>query len=243
MLLTLSAYAPGRTMPWHCHENPTLFLLLAGNHRDLSASESYHQTAFGLVYHPTTSLHAGEFGLRPALGLNIEYGRSWLAEYELDETDLGAHRPLDSAEMRWAALQFLVTALRSADECGAEVDTRALELLAPFVKASGRRLSERAPTWLRRAEEYLAARFREPVSLRDVAREAKVHPVYLARVFRRRHRRTVSEYLRAERLMEATRLALQGATLAEAALAAGFADQAHFRALSLQNSVPLRAMV
>jgi AraC family transcriptional regulator len=55
-----------------------------------------------------------------------------------------------------------------------------------------------------------------------------VHPVYLARVFRRRHGCSVSEYLRALRLEEAGRLVLQGAPLAQAAYAAGFADQAHF---------------
>jgi AraC family transcriptional regulator len=74
----------------------------------------------------------------------------------------------------------------------------------------------------------LRARFRESVGLRHVAREAGVHPVYLARVFRRRHGCSVGEYLRVLRLVEAGRLVLEGAALAQAAHEAGFADQAHF---------------
>src|SRR5207302_385476 len=75
--------------------------------------------------------------------------------------------------------------------------------------------------------EFLREQFRDPVGLRDAAREAGVHPVYLARVFRRHHGCPVSEYLRALRLVEAGRLVLEGASLAHAAHAAGFADQAH----------------
>ena len=48
--LTLSAYRPGGTQPWHCHANPTLFLLLAGDHRDHTRHEAFDQPAFSLVY-------------------------------------------------------------------------------------------------------------------------------------------------------------------------------------------------
>jgi AraC family transcriptional regulator len=79
-----------------------------------------------------------------------------------------------------------------------------------------------------RAEEFLRASAHTPVRLRDVAAEVGVHPVYCARAFRRANGCTVSTYLHILRLLDAGRLILDGGRpLAEAALRAGFADQAH----------------
>jgi AraC family transcriptional regulator len=161
-------------------------------------------------------------------GLNIEYEPGWLSRHELDERDLGDYRPLDSAPARLAALRFLATAFQPGDRADPDLETQALELLEPLVTRPARPAEGPVPRRLRAAEDFLRVRFREPVSLRHVAREVGVHPVYLARVFRRRHGCSVSEYMRALRLAEAGRLGLQGAPLAQAAYAAGFADQAHF---------------
>jgi AraC family transcriptional regulator len=123
----------------------------------------------------------------------------------------------------------VATAFQHGDRVEADLETQALELLEPLVaRPRPDQAAGPIPRWLRTAEDFLQARFRESVGLRHVAREAGVHPVYLARVFRRCHGCSVSEYLRALRLIEAGRLVLEGTPLAQAAYAAGFADQAHF---------------
>jgi AraC family transcriptional regulator len=226
--LTLSAYGRGGTQPWHCHANPTFFILLAGDHRDHTRREGFDQPTLGLVYHPTTEPHAGEMGPRGMRGLNVEYEPGWLEGHGLREADLGGYRPLASARSRLAALRLLATAFQAGDCAEADLQTQALELLEPLVARPAAPAAGPAPRCLRAAEEFLGAHFRGPVSLRDAARAAGVHPVYLARVFRGRHGCPVSEYLRALRLAEAGRLVLGGAPLVEAAYAAGFADQAHF---------------
>src|SRR5262249_32303117 len=85
------------------------------------------------------------------------------------------------------------------------------------------------PPWFRRAETYIHDQFQTPITLRACARAAGIHPVHLARVFRQRYQCSVSEYLRALRLLEAGRLVLRAnVSITEAALRAGFADHAHF---------------
>jgi AraC family transcriptional regulator len=129
---------------------------------------------------------------------------------------------------RLAVLRLVCLAARPGPAAWAELHAQAVELLEPLVRSPARPASPGRPPWLRRAELFLHASFRSPVSLRDVAREAGVHPVYCARVFRRHHGCPVSAYLRALRVAEAGRLVLQyGQSLAQAALEAGFADQAH----------------
>jgi AraC family transcriptional regulator len=228
LLLTLSTYGPRTMQPWHCHANPTFFVLLAGDHRDHSKHGTFDQPAFSLVYHPTTNPHAGELGAGGMRGLNIEYEPCWLERHGLREADLGGYRPLDSARGRIAALRLLATAFQAGSRAEADLETQALELLAPLASQPGWPVPEAQPRWLTRAEDFLQARFRESISLRDVALEVDVHPVYLARIFRRRHGCSVSEYLRAMRVAEAARLVLEGSCLAQAACAAGFSDQPHF---------------
>lgn len=228
LLLTLSVYPPCRTQPWHCHANPTFFLLLGGDHRDRSGHADFEQPAFSFVYHPTTKPHAGELGPSGMRGLNIEYEREWLAKHSLSEADLGDYRPVASALARQAALHFITTAFQPGRPAENDLETQGLELLEPLVAPTAGSGVTPTPPRLKKAVDLLQARFRESVSLRDAAREAELHPVHLARMFRRFHHCSISEWLRALRLAEAGRLVLEGLPLAEAASAAGFADQAHF---------------
>jgi AraC family transcriptional regulator len=167
-------------------------------------------------------------GTQGMLGLNIEYEDSWLESHELRERDLGGYRPLRSVWSRLVILRLLPTAFRPDSWAAADLDTHALELLDPLVMGPlGQELLVR-PRWLRRAEEFIHDAFRSPIRLRAVAQDAGVHPVHLARVFRRHHGCTVSEYLRALRLAEAGRLTLGSQhSIAEIAANVGFADQAH----------------
>jgi AraC family transcriptional regulator len=84
------------------------------------------------------------------------------------------------------------------------------------------------PTWLRQARDIVHESPRRALRVRDVAAQVGVHPVYLTRVFRERFGTSLGSYQRQRRLAwAAERLAL-GEPVAETALAAGFADQAHF---------------
>jgi AraC family transcriptional regulator len=224
--LNLARYGPGREQPFHVHTNPTFFIPIRGVHRDLTRRDSLDQQEFAPVFHATDEPHSSAVGPEGMVGLNLEYAPGWLDRHGLKEADLGGYRMLaQSVWTRLAVLRLLCGAVGVVAD--ADLHSQGLELLEPLVRASSPD-EYRAPAWLRRAEEFLHGHFREPVSLRDAAREAGVHPVYFARTFRRRHGCPVSAYLRALRLAEAGRLILRrGESLAGAAGGAGFADQAH----------------
>lgn len=84
------------------------------------------------------------------------------------------------------------------------------------------------PAWLCRIRDHLhdCAGVAPPV--RELARAAGVHPVSLARAFRRAYGVTVTEYARRLRVRAASdRIASTALPLARIACEAGFADQAH----------------
>jgi AraC-like DNA-binding protein len=90
---------------------------------------------------------------------------------------------------------------------------------------SGRRF----PQWLERVRNILEQRFAEPYKLSEIAAEAGVHPVHLAREFRKYYGTSVGEYLRRVRIEYACReLMGSNAAVTNIAFAAGFADQSHF---------------
>ena len=58
------------------------------------------------------------------------------------------------------------------------------------------------PAWLPRIVERLASERCGALRIADLAAEADVHPVYLARVFRRHHRCSMSQFVRRLRVAE-----------------------------------------
>jgi AraC family transcriptional regulator len=104
----------------------------------------------------------------------------------------------------------------------------ALELLAVAARAC-RDPRHARPPWLARAEDLLRARFADPLTLADVARECGVHPAHLARVFRQHNGCSVGDFQRARRLeWAAAQLEGTSAPISLIALQAGFTDQSHF---------------
>ncbi|HXI14462.1 MAG TPA: helix-turn-helix transcriptional regulator [Thermoanaerobaculia bacterium] len=69
---------------------------------------------------------------------------------------------------------------------------------------------------------------RQQISLASVAREVGVHPVHLARQFRKHYGVSVGERVRFLRVERAKELIAAGMSLPGVALEMGFADQSHF---------------
>jgi AraC family transcriptional regulator len=94
--------------------------------------------------------------------------------------------------------------------------------VAPPTSSSG------PPAWLRRIRDRLHDCAGAAPPVRDLADAAGVHPVYLARAFRRAYGVPVTEYARRLRVRAAAdRVASTALPLARIACEAGFADQAH----------------
>jgi AraC family transcriptional regulator len=84
-----------------------------------------------------------------------------------------------------------------------------------------------APAWLLAARDLLHDRFNESLTLRDIAFALDVHPVHLARAFKRRFGATIGAYVRQLRVDFVRDRLPSGAPLADLAMQAGFADQSH----------------
>ena len=77
-----------------------------------------------------------------------------------------------------------------------------LELLAGVTRQTSHSENGNAK-WLSRARDFVHDRFQESISLAEVAEFAEVHPVSLARAFRKTYHCTVGDYVRRLRIESA----------------------------------------
>jgi AraC family transcriptional regulator len=102
------------------------------------------------------------------------------------------------------------------------------EVLASLPAARSSKPMNWAPRWLELVKEELDDTFAEGPRVRDLAARARVHPVYLARRFRRHVGCSITDYrafLRARAAAEL--LASSDEPLVAAAVQCGFVDQSH----------------
>jgi AraC family transcriptional regulator len=112
-----------------------------------------------------------------------------------------------------------------------------LELVAAASRLQDQSGTSGRPQWLEQARERIHADLAARPSLTGLAESVGVHPVTLARAFRRAFGCTVGEYVRTLRIERATRqLAETDLPLAVIALAEGFSDQSHFSNLFRQHN-------
>jgi AraC family transcriptional regulator len=223
--------APG-AIPLHAHEALSITILLDGNFDERYKSRHPSQSCApgSLLIRPPGEIHGNHLGMRGGRTLSIEMDSRRLGLYGKALAPLLAlaHR----REECFLDLGFSMSQeLRRSDLAASlALESLGLELLARLIRIrESNSASTSPPSWLKRVRDSLHDRFREQslrVSL--LAAEAGVHPVYLARAFRRFYGITPGEYIRRLRT-EWSRLQILNSPSPLAAIAAesGFADQSH----------------
>jgi AraC family transcriptional regulator len=232
------AYAPHRTMSAHAHEQGSVTLVLAGAIRETVGRTEEIAGPLSVVVKPAGVVHADAFGPRGAATLQVVV--------EARELDLEGWMTEWTWHHAGAGVRALV-ALAHALDCGPEgaplppgppeaLESRiwdALATLAPGHASgsaqNGRTSRTPAPRWLKRVRERIDDEVDAAPEVRELAGAARVHPVSLARAFRRHFGVSVTGYRSRVRLRRATDLLASGTlSISSAAHAAGFADHAHF---------------
>ncbi|HUF67939.1 MAG TPA: AraC family transcriptional regulator [Longimicrobiales bacterium] len=222
-------FPAGERLERHTHERVTFAVMLAGSF-DLLIGGKRLSCLPGTVFtEPAGEVHANAIGSGGAHVLVMqpdpaaEFPRT--CAHLLDRV---SH--FDSAAIARLGRRMARELSRPDDLTPLECQALALEMLARAGRLEQARVrSGNAPAWLERVASLIHDRFREPVSIDDLASEAGVHPAHLTRVFRDRYGTSPGQYVRRLRLeWAAERLCSGKEPLSRVALQAGFADQAHF---------------
>jgi AraC family transcriptional regulator len=231
LLLAEVQYEPGQRVHRHVHAHARFVLLLAGAITEIRGDDTQTHGVSTLLFRRAGEPHAYLVSRAGATCLIVDIDDEWHARARL-------HAPVleQSAAFCGGFVLHLAHRLHGEFRQRDEVSRLAIESITLGVLAEASRRATQAerpaPAWLRQARALVDAHFAKPLPLVDVARLVGVHPVHLARTFRRVHQITFAGYVRHVRIEFARReLAASGAPLGDIAVAAGFCDQSHFSRL------------
>lgn len=240
-------YAPRTQTPPHEDELSCLTVTLRGawrihNPREQECSDGVvHLVPAGVRHHSCF----GEAGARMfALGI----AEDCRGELQAAQVVLRSVRHFRDGRMEALARRALRELDSTDDLRELALAGLALEIVALAARPHGNVPAESRARWLRAVEERLRAEFSQPPSLSELARDAGVHPVHLARSFRAATGMPVGAFVRQLRLDWAEeQLVRTDRPLADLSAEAGFADQSHFtrlfRARTGQTPARFRRMV
>jgi len=225
---------PGFRAPQHEHELPFFCILVDGELAYSGRNGTVEFRPLLNVFHPTGTVHSAVAGPRGARILTLETTPAW------DSRSAGLLRlprvptRVPSEEGQGAARRLL-RELHTPEPCSQlAIEGLALELFAALSRRSPTAFSDsrpgsgRTPLWVHLAAEQIRDGFHEPLTLQGVAAALGVPATSLSLEFRRHAGCSFGEALRRARVEFVQReLAGGDRSLADLALAAGFADQAH----------------
>lgn len=227
-IFSKSALSPRFRLPTHAHRRATLLIVLGGEYVETAEGRTHGHPAMTAIIKPPGQEHSNEQRGRGASCVAIE-----VHDRRLDA--LRQHADLLQRRVVVRCEAIGAFALRAARELAGPDDFTALSLegLALEILAEASRRERSAAErphrpWLEDVRRMLDAPAASP-SLSAIADDVGLHPVYVARAFRRHFGCTMGEYARRRRIERAqTALGESDEDLVTLALRLGFCDQSHF---------------
>lgn len=220
----IAARPAHRGVPRHTHEHAHFCLVVSGTFETTTHNHSGNCGAGTVLFHPSATTHEDGYLSPSGACLMVSLAPAVIERF-------GAPRlPERSVALHDAAIGFPGSRMRRELHASNRLSELAVEGLAlemvTAVLGRAEQLGTGRPDWLSRAVAYLRDAATAPARVSDVAAEADVHPVHLARVFRRHLGLSPGEYLRRARVQSALDLIERtGEPLATIAFRTGFCDQ------------------
>jgi AraC family transcriptional regulator len=222
-------YSKSSRVPSHDHEEAICCIALTGSCTERYRNRTRDIKPLTVDFLPATHGHSLTFPSVGVRAFSIDISARWLErsrDYSLNLTESIHSR----AGVACSLVMRLYSEFQTSDsESSLAIEGLGLELLAEISRQQPSAERHRTPKWLSPVRDILHEHFAEQLRLESLADAVGVHPVHLAREFRRHFGCTIGDYVRHLRIDYAsTQLLKCSKPLAEIASDAGFADQSHF---------------
>ena len=220
-------FPPNLALPRHTHDRAVLAVTVAGSITATLPGRRLESNRASFWTEPAGESHGNKVGPGGARVIAIQPSPERVESLGTVAQWLdGIHQRRDPR------IHDLATRLRGELDESSGCSPLMIEALALEMVASGfrgRRVRERTrPPFIQLAIDLINERFREPLTLSEIAEEAGVHPAHLTRTFREFEGSSIGEALREARVRwAANQILTSDVPLSRIAHRAGFSDQSH----------------
>jgi AraC family transcriptional regulator len=225
IVLSEVQYGAARKCSQHTHGHAFFSLLLRGHYAERYRRGALEYRPFDVGFHPEATEHADETGRDNSRFFLIELEESWIGRLREYSPSADLAPRMCNGHASWLAAR-LYAQLANQAVSHLTVEGIVLELLATLakVRSSGRK----APLWIPTVLDVLEAEHASRHTLSGIANRLGLHPVYVARTFRKFVGESPARYLMRVRIRAAMEnLANSEVSVSEIALLTGFSDQSH----------------
>ena len=227
LLFAELVHPDAQDIPRHTHHTSFYHLTLAGKYDESTSRGAVSFAPFSSAFTHSETKHEGRIAPGGVHLFTLELGSHWIQEFLEVHPEPETVHDCAGARLSCLGIQLYREYQEGKAASALTIDSLVWELLAA---AAALKLSTAGPppSWWDRILELLHFEFSRDLQLSDLVLEAGVHPVHLARVFRRLTQQTPGEWLQRRRIRSACEKLLdpdQG--IAAIAAECGFADQSH----------------
>lgn len=214
-------------VPVHTHENAHFCFIVKGEFQARIKDKKRICSSSTMLYHPAGTTHDDHFcsaaGKFLTISLTPDTNKKLLEEIKFFDYSTN----FEDGEISWLGKR-ICKELNSPDSLSPIVlESMANELLVYAARSLDK--FGKPPAWLKSAYELIKDCCDESITVAEIAAQVGVHPLHLARAFRKFFGSSPGEYLRKCRIEAASDLLVNSRkTLVEIALSSGFADQSQF---------------
>jgi AraC family transcriptional regulator len=222
-------YGPEQDIPQHLHELTYISIVLRGSYTECCESTSSDLETGQVIFHLAGESHSNRFHKAGGQVLNVELSAAFLDRLtESRGIPPVRRRILKSSYAHQLGLRLRKEFAETDVTSCLAIEGLTMELMAEIFRERLRHAVRKNSTWLDNVMEILNDRYNQRIMLDELAALVSVHPVHLARAFRKRYLCSVGDHIRKLRIEAACRELLNtNASISDVALRTGFSDQSH----------------
>ncbi len=222
--------------PWHHHQNAHFAFTTKGNLVETHKKKQIQLAAGCLLYNDSDEPHCNSRYSSLAGALHIDIDAAWFKKYHINPSFIKGVKEIQSPIIKNNFFNIFKEIKYFDNASSLSIESLVVQSIEEMIYGDISQVSGK-PAWVTKTKDLLYDRYKENISLLEIALEINIHPVYLCQQFPLHFHCTFGDYNRKIKIEKAVSLMLCSPhlTLTEIAYTCGFSDQSHFIRLFKKN--------
>ena len=215
--------------PWHYHQNAHFAFTTKGSLVETHKKREMNLSAGCLMYNHSLEPHCNSDYSESVSALHIDISADWFKQYEINFLQIEGVHELNDPLLKNIFYNLLKEIKYFDTASPLTIEAAVLQSISEMLRHNFLQRSK-TPSWVFTVKELLYDRYSDEISLKEIASQINIHPVYLCRQFPFYFHCSFREYIRKIRIEKAVQLILNSGlhSFTKIAYTCGFADQSHF---------------